>query len=107
MPPHPTFYVKRKIYETFGGFDTHYKIAADYDTILRFLGKNSCTTHYIPHVLVKMRVGGVSNRSLKNILLKTQEDWHALQNNNIGSFKTLLFKNLSKAPQFFKRDKNK
>ncbi len=58
MPPHPTFFVKRNIYEQYGAFDNTFKIAADYDIILRFLGKYQISTHYIPEVLIKMRLGG-------------------------------------------------
>lgn len=64
MPPHPTFYVKRTVYERLGGFDLSYRIAADYDCMLRFLG-SGMRAAYIPEVLVKMRLGGTSNRSLK------------------------------------------
>lgn len=47
MPPHPTLYVRRSVYERLGGFDTRYRIAADYDTVLRFFSrwKNSCGLH--------------------------------------------------------------
>ena len=103
MPPHPTFYVKRKVYEEHGAFDTSFKIAADYDSILRFLGREGITTRYIPEVLVKMRVGGESNKSLKNLVLKTKEDLRAVKNNNVGHIRSIFFKNLSKIPQFFKR----
>ncbi len=101
MPPHPTFFVKREIYEKFGYFDTNFRIAADYELMLRFLEGNRITTHYIPHVLIKMRVGGVSNRSLRNIVLKSYEDYKAWRVNQLNShFYTILFKNLSKIPQF-------
>ncbi|MEN8148121.1 MAG: glycosyltransferase family 2 protein [Campylobacterota bacterium] len=105
MPPHPTFYVKRRVYEAYGAFDTSFKIAADYDSILRFLGREGITTRYIPEVLVKMRVGGESNKSLKNLVCKTKEDIRAIKNNDVGHIRSLLFKNLSKIPQFFKRHK--
>ncbi|WP_373032366.1 glycosyltransferase family 2 protein [Sulfurovum sp.] len=103
MPPHPTFYVKRDVYEKFGCFDTSFKIAADYDSILRFLGKEGISTTYIPEVLVKMRVGGASNKSIRNILTKTKEDIRAMDNNCVGNSISLLLKNLSKIPQFFTR----
>ena len=105
MPPHPTFYVKRKVYEAYGAFDTSFKIAADYDSILRFLGREGITTRYIPEILVKMRVGGESNKSLKNLVLKTKEDIRAIENNNVRPLRCLIFKNLSKIPQFFRRHK--
>ena len=101
MPPHPTFFVKRAIYEQQGLFDTSFKIAADYDVMLRFLGKNKITTQYIPYVLIKMRVGGASNKSLKNIILKSKEDLKAMKNNEMGGVFSLVFKNLSKLQQFF------
>ena len=53
MPPHPTFYVRRSVYERLGGFDTRYRIAADYDTILRFLAIGKINAAYIPEVLVR------------------------------------------------------
>ena len=103
MPPHPTFYVKRKIYEQYGTFDKSYRIAADYDTILRFLGKAGITTQYIPEVLVRMRIGGESNRSISNIILKTLEDMRAMKHNNISNLGGLIAKNLRKVPQFVLR----
>jgi glycosyltransferase involved in cell wall biosynthesis len=102
MPPHPTFFVKRRIYEKFGYFNTNFRIAADYELMLRFLEGKRITTHYIPHVLIKMRVGGVSNRSLRNLVLKSYEDYKAWRVNQLNSrFYTIFFKNLSKIPQFF------
>ncbi len=103
MPPHPTFFVKREFYEKYGKFDLSYGIAADYDFMLRMLGKYKITTAYLPKVLYKMRVGGASNRSLKNIIQKSQEDIKALKNNGIGGLHTIILKNLSKIPQFLKK----
>ena len=100
MPPHPTFYVRRSVYERLGLFDTNYRIAADYDCILRFLGKGGVRIGYIPEVLVKMRLGGTSNRTFMNILRKSQEDYRALKNNEVGGIGALVWKNLSKLPQF-------
>ena len=102
MPPHPTFYARRAVYQRLGDFDTRYRIAADYDCLLRFLGAGGIACAYIPEVLVHMRVGGASNRS-RNLLKKSREDYHALRHNQIGGFGTLLLKNLQKLPQFFKR----
>ncbi len=104
MPPHPTLYVRRAAYQRLGGYDTSYRIAADYDCVLRLLGRGSLRAAYIPEVLVKMRVGGASNRSLKNILRKTREDYRALRVNGVGGFGALAWKNLSKLPQFFRHD---
>ncbi|GIC77275.1 glycosyltransferase family 2 protein [Moritella sp. F3] len=103
MPPHPTFYMKRTCYEQFGMFDLSFKIAADYDSILRYLWQNKVSISYLPKVTIKMRVGGASNRDLKNIILKTKEDIRALKNSRISWVQAVVIKNVSKIPQFFKR----
>jgi glycosyltransferase len=103
MPPHPTFFVKKEFYDKYGKFNLKFGIAADYDFMLRMLGKYKITTAYLPKVLYKMRVGGASNRSLKNIIQKTKEDIRALENNDIGGFHTIILKNLMKIPQFLKK----
>lgn len=102
MPAHPTFFARRELYERYGAFDTTFRIAADYDFMLRVLSQG-IKTHYLPTVLYKMRVGGESNKSIKNIIKKMREDYRALENNRIGGLTTLLIKNLSKIPQFLKR----
>lgn len=100
MPPHPTFYARRAIYERLGVFDTTFRIAADYDCMLRFL-LASIKVAYIPQLQVRMRVGGVSNRSMSNIVKKSLEDFRALRKNNIGAITALICKNARKVPQFF------
>lgn len=102
MPPHPAFYVRRAVYERLGGFDTSYRIAADYDCMLRFLS-SGIKTVYVPQVLVRMRLGGASNRSLGNMLRKSREDYRALKSSRVGGLGALLWKNFSKLPQFFRR----
>lgn len=101
MPPHPTFYMRREHYSKLGGFDLSYRIAADYESILRYLWQTDMKVAYIPEVLVKMRVGGESNRSLKNIIRKSKEDWRAMKSNGVAPIRAILGKNLSKIPQFF------
>ncbi len=103
MPPHPTFYVRRSVYERLGGFDTRYRIAADYDTVLRFLAVGTIRAAYIPEVLVRMRTGGISNRSLKTILRKSLEDIDVLRRNQVGGIVTLFQKNFSQLSQFWRR----
>lgn len=105
MPPHPTFYVRRSVYELWGGFNTRYRIAADYDTVVRFLALEKIRTVYIPEVLVRMRAGGISNRSLKTIIHKTLEDYDVVRRNQLGGVGTLLFKNFTKISQFWRRIK--
>ena len=101
MPPHPTFYVRRSIYERLGAFDTSFTIAADFDCMLRFLGPGRVAPAYVPSVLVKMRLGGVSNRSIGQIIHKMREDYRALRRNQVGGVGALAWKNLSKVRQFF------
>jgi len=105
MPAHPTLFLKREVYEKYGGFDLGFKIAGDYDFMLRVLSAG-IKVKYIPKVLYKMRVGGESNKSLKNIMLKSKEDLRALQKNRVGGIYSLMIKNLSKIQQFIKKGKN-
>ncbi|MCA0132438.1 glycosyltransferase family 2 protein [Winogradskyella alexanderae] len=104
MPPHPTVFLGRSVYERLGGFDTTFKIAADYDFLLRLFLTSSFSIHYIPKTITLMRLGGVSNRSLKSILNKSKEDYRALKKNKVGGLGALLLKNSSKLSQFWKRD---
>jgi glycosyltransferase len=101
MPPHPALFLRRNVFERFGTYDTSYRVAADYDAILRYFGKGGITSAHIPEVLVKMRVGGESNKSLRSILRKSGEDYWAIKQNGIGGLETLLWKNLRKFHQFF------
>jgi glycosyltransferase involved in cell wall biosynthesis len=103
MPPHPTLYLRRAVLDRWGLYDTNYQIAADYDAMLRYLVRGQIKLAYIPDVLVKMRVGGESNRSLSRVLLKSLEDLRAIRRNGVGGLGTLACKNLRKIPQFFQR----
>ncbi len=100
MPPHPALFVRREWYERIGPFDSSYKIAADYDFILRLFSHAELHAVYIPDVLVKMRLGGASNRTIRNIVQKSREDLRALHQNRIGGIGALVWKNLSKIGQF-------
>ncbi|KAB7881210.1 glycosyltransferase [Poseidonibacter ostreae] len=102
MPAHPTLFLKREVYEKYGGFDLSFKIAGDYDFMLRVLSAG-IKVKYIPKVLYKMRVGGESNKSLKNIILKSQEDLRALRKNGVGGYGSLFIKNFSKIGQFIRK----
>jgi glycosyltransferase involved in cell wall biosynthesis len=84
-PPHPTFFVRRGVYQRFGDFDLSYKIAADVELMMRFLEVRKIRTKYIPAVLVKMRMGGTTNKNLRNIVLQNREVLQALQNHGLKS----------------------
>ena len=103
MPPHPTLFLRRSVIEKWGGFDTRFRIAADYDAMLRYLWQGHIRLAYIPEVLVKMRVGGESNRSLSRVMRKSYEDYLALRRNGVGGMGALVLKNSQKIPQFFAR----
>lgn len=101
MPPHPSFFVKRNCYEKYGAFNTLLKSSADYELMLRFLYKHHCSTFYIPEVLVKMRVGGQSNKSLANRIQANREDKKAWKLNGLDPhLLTFIRKPLSKLKQF-------
>ncbi|MEO7337246.1 MAG: glycosyltransferase family 2 protein, partial [Caldimonas sp.] len=103
MPPHPTFYVRREVYDRLGGFDTRYRIAADYDCVVRFLFAGGVRAAYIPQLLVQMRVGGISNRSFRTMLRKSHEDLDIMRRHGLGNVHTLLRKNFGKLAQFWQR----
>ena len=105
MPPHPTVFLRRQVYEQFGLYNTSYKISADYDALLRYLGTCNLRMTYIPETLIKMRTGGESNKSFEKIIQKSFEDYRALRCNNIGGVGALLAKNFSKLPQFIIKNK--
>jgi glycosyltransferase involved in cell wall biosynthesis len=102
MPPHPTFFVGKTCYDRFGKFDTQFKSAADYELMLRFLFKESCSAVHLPKVMIHMRAGGVSNVSLKNRIRANREDRLAWKINGLKpKWFTLLRKPLSKLIQYF------
>src|ERR1700761_801362 len=104
MLPHPTFFVRREVYERVGLFDLSLRSAADYELMLRILLKFGLPAHYIPRVIVKMRAGGMSNASLWNRIRANKEDRMAWKMNGLRpKFFTLYMKPLRKIPQFIIR----
>jgi len=104
MPPHPTFFVGRSLYEQYGFFNTELGSAADYELLLRFLYRHKVSSAYIPRVLVRMRTGGISNASLGSRLHAHRMDRLAWKVNGLTAYPwTLLLKPLRKLPQFAMR----
>ena len=103
MPPHPTVFLRRRVWDAIGGFDLSYRIAADYEHMLRWMTREGVVVRYLPEVLVRMRLGGLSNRSFKNLVRKSREDLHAMHRHRVGGLATLMAKNLRKLPQFLGR----
>ncbi|WP_242928048.1 glycosyltransferase family 2 protein [Pontibacter vulgaris] len=101
MPPHPTFYVKKTVYDRLGLYNMSFKSAADYELMLRYLYKHTITTYYIPETLVRMRVGGKSNVTLKNRIRANKEDYKAWIINDLNPrIYTRFLKPLRKIFQF-------
>jgi glycosyltransferase len=102
-PAHPTFFVKKEIYDKYGIFNLDFKIAADYELMLRFLEKYKISSSYISEIFVKMRVGGESNQSIKNIIKANIESYKAWKVNDLKISSIRMFaKPLSKVFQYFK-----
>jgi len=101
MPPHPTFFVRREVYEKYGLFNLELGTAADYELMLRFLLKHKMSCAYIPEVLVKMRVGGVSNVSWGNRIRANKMDRKAWEINGLKPYPwTLWMKPIRKITQW-------
>ena len=102
MPPHPTVFVRRKVYEQYGAFNLSLKSAADYEFMLRVLYKEKCSVAYLPKTIVKMRDGGQSNQSIKHRIFANREDKKAWALNGLQPyFFTLLLKPARKLIQYF------
>ena len=105
MPPHPTLFIRKEVFNKYGLYNIDLKIASDYDMILRLFYKHKITSHYLPLTTYLMTIGGASNKSIKNIIQKSKEDYRAMKMNDINfPVLTLVGKNLRKLPQFLARD---
>lgn len=101
MPAHPTFYIRRKLIDQYGGYESHYFSAADYEFMARYLFRHRVSAVYIPKMIVRMRVGGASNINLKQRLRANRRDYLAMQKNKIPfAFLVSLLKPLLKLHQF-------
>lgn len=107
MPPHPTFFVRKSVYDQFGLFRADFKIAADYELTLRFLEKNKIKGIYLPVTLVKMRTGGKTGKgifNIKNIIRYKLEDYRAWKINDLPVSLSIFFsKSFSKIRQYIKK----
>ena len=106
--PHPTLFIRRSVYEKYGNFNLNYQIAAEVDLTMRFFEVHKIRVRYVPEIWVNMRVGGVSNKNLKNIFIQNVEILKALKSyglkaNFIWFFINKLF---SRAKQFLHRSVN-
>jgi glycosyltransferase involved in cell wall biosynthesis len=101
MPAHPTFYCRRSVYEKLGLYDDSFKIAGDFELMLRFLEKHNIRSKYIPRTLVNMKVGGASNNGIKSKLDILKEEFRAFNQNNIPVNKlSYIFHKAKKTKEF-------
>lgn len=102
MPPHPTFFVKKEVYQKHGTFNLNFKTSADYELMLRLIHKHKISLSYLDEYIIKMRVGGQSNVSVNNRVIANLEDRKAWEVNGLQPrFYTLWIKPLRKISQFF------
>lgn len=103
MPPHPTVFIKKEVFKKIGNYNTNYKISSDYDFLIRVFRNYNIRKHYIKKTLIKMRIGGTSNKSITNLFRKTYEDFKIIKKNKVGGILTLLNKNYSKISQLYQK----
>ncbi|MFD1121514.1 glycosyltransferase family 2 protein [Methylophilus flavus] len=104
MPAHPTFFVRREVYEQLGDFNLEFPRQADFELTMRFLEIHQIKSVYIPKIWVKMRIGGASNNSIKGIIKGNLEAYRACKMHRlaVGPF-FIARKILSRIPQFFSK----
>jgi glycosyltransferase len=106
MPPHPTLFLRKEIYKCVGPFDTEFKIAADYDFILRVFRIPDMKVEYLPIVFMRMRQGGASSK-FSNLLAKSIEDIKILKKNGIPNYRVVVIRKISsKLRQFILKSAN-
>jgi len=102
MPPHPTFYCKKELFERLGYYNTNFGTACDYELMVRFMHHYNINSYYLNKIIVKMSVGGVSNATLVNRLKAWKNDHRAMGKNGVKiPTLALLLKPLRKLGQFF------
>lgn len=102
MPAHPTFYIRREIIDQFGGYESHYFTAADYEFMARYLYRYRISAMYLNKLIVKMRVGGQSNDTFKSRLRGNRRDYLAMKKNKIPlPFLASVLKPIIKLRQYY------
>ena len=101
MPPHTTLFFRKSLLKDIGYYDESLKISSDYDFIIRLFKRKNLKIFYLNEFTVKMRSGGISNKNIRNIFLKMNEDFNIMKKFKFNAIKTIIVKNLSKIGQFF------
>ena len=108
MPPHPSLYVRRAVYAKHGGYDLAFPAAADFEMALRLLDIERLRSAYVPSVQVRMRMGGQSTRSLRNIAAGSREVSRACRKHGLpGGIGFVVMRLLAKVPQFLQRPRSR
>lgn len=103
VPPHPSLFLRKRVYEQAGLFNLDYKIAADYELMLRIFKNHNFNSKYINRLIVRMRLGGASNASFSSIVKQNKEVLKAWNNNNlVPPFYLMPLRILKKVAQYFK-----
>ena len=103
VPPHPSLFLKNTVYQKVGLFNLEYKLAADYEFMFRVFKKNNFKSKYIKRLIVKMRLGGETNKSIQNIINQNKEILKAWRQNGINPPLMLMpFRITKKLLQFLK-----
>lgn len=101
MPAHPALFLSRRIFERFGSFKTDYRIAADFEFVARIFSAPDLRYRYLPEVLIKMRMGGISTKGWRSTLILNREVLRACRENGIKSnYLKILSKYPAKALEF-------
>jgi glycosyltransferase involved in cell wall biosynthesis len=104
MPAHPTFYARRDVYSRYGGYDTQYRLQSDFELTLRMLAVHHIRAVYVPETWVRMRTGGATNKSFRNVVRGNLEAYHAARKNGLAvSPLFMVRKVLSRVRQFISR----
>jgi glycosyltransferase involved in cell wall biosynthesis len=102
MPAHPTFYIKRNLIKHYGGYESHFITAADYEFMSRYLYMHKISAHYLPKMIVRMRIGGQSNKTLKARIRANRRDYLAMKKNKIPlPFAASVLKPIIKLHQYY------
>lgn len=104
MPAHPTFFVRREVYQRLGLFDLDFQIQSDFELTMRFMAVNGIKTRYLPGIMVNMRMGGVTNNSISNVIRGNIEAYRACRKNGLNVSPLFIARKLfSRIPQFLSR----
>lgn len=102
MPAHPTFFVRRKVYERLGTFDLEFSLQSDFELTMRFLEVHRIQSAYMPRILVKMRTGGMSNNRYMNVVKGNLEAYRACRKHGLDVGPGFILRKIfSRLPQFF------